>query len=34
MMKEKDAVWVQTTAKVSNPYKGKAMPDCGAIVKK
>ena len=30
----KDAVWVQTTAKVSNPYKGKAMAECGEIVKK
>ena len=30
----KDAVWVQTTAKVSNPYKGKSMPECGEIVKK
>jgi hypothetical protein len=30
----KDAVWVQTTAKVGNPYKGKSMPECGEIVKK
>jgi hypothetical protein len=30
----KDAVWVQTTPKVGNPYKGKAMPECGEIVKK
>jgi hypothetical protein len=30
----KDGVWVQTTAKVSNPYKGKSMPECGEIVKK
>lgn len=30
----KDAVWVQTTPKVSNPYKGKSMPECGEIVKK
>jgi len=30
----KDAIWVQTTPKVSNPYKGKSMPDCGEIVKK
>ena len=30
----KDAVWVQTTPKAGNPYKGKAMPECGEIVKK
>ena len=30
----KDGIWVQTTAKVSNPYKGKSMPECGEIVKK
>lgn len=29
----KDGIWVQTTAKVSNPYKGKSMPECGEIVK-
>ena len=29
-----EAIWVQTTQKVSNPYAGKSMPDCGTIVKK
>jgi hypothetical protein len=24
--------WVQTDARISNPYFGKAMPDCGTIV--
>jgi hypothetical protein len=30
----KDGIWIQTTAKISNPYKGKSMPECGVIVKK
>ena len=30
----KDGLWVQTTEKVGNPYKGKSMAQCGSIVKK
>ena len=30
----KDGIWVQTTPKIGNPYKGKEMPECGEIVKK
>lgn len=30
----KDGIWVQTTEKIGNPYMGKAMPECGEIVKK
>jgi hypothetical protein len=30
----KDGLWVQTTPKIANPYMGKAMLECGAIVKK
>ncbi|MGI8602239.1 MAG: DUF3347 domain-containing protein [Verrucomicrobiales bacterium] len=28
------ADWLQTDMKVSNPYMGKKMPDCGALKKK
>ena len=27
----KGSVWVQTTTKIGNPYKGKSMPECGVI---
>jgi hypothetical protein len=27
----KGSVWVQTTQKIGNPYRGKAMPECGEI---
>ena len=30
----KNGTWVQTTAKIANPYMGKKMLECGEIVKK
>ena len=30
----KNGVWVQTVAKIENPYMGKKMLECGEIVKK
>ena len=30
----KNGTWVQTVAKISNPYMGKKMLECGEIVKK